>query len=73
MINIFFVCETGGDGTKRTLLEEMRERHQLQQRVEMLGAIDHDKVREVSHIPQFSPSTILLHPAKRLPRETPPN
>lgn len=37
----------GGDGNKRLLLEEMRERHQLHDRVEMLGAIQHKDVRSV--------------------------
>jgi phosphatidylinositol glycan class A protein len=37
----------GGDGPKRLLLEEMRERHQLYDRVELLGAVPHDKVRDV--------------------------
>eukprot|EP01138_Halocafeteria_seosinensis_P008025 gb/GECG01008200.1/.p1 GENE.gb/GECG01008200.1/~~gb/GECG01008200.1/.p1 ORF type:complete len:545 (+),score=38.67 gb/GECG01008200.1/:1-1635(+) len=36
----------GGDGPKKLLLEEMRERHQLHNRVELLGAIPHSKVRE---------------------------
>lgn len=29
----------GGDGPKRVKLEEMREKHSLQDRVEMLGAV----------------------------------
>ncbi|CAM9301311.1 unnamed protein product, partial [Discosporangium mesarthrocarpum] len=37
----------GGDGPKRLLLEEMRERSQLHERVEMLGAVPHSKVRSV--------------------------
>jgi len=37
----------GGDGPKRLLLEEMRERHQLHDRVEMLGAVQHSGVRDV--------------------------
>ncbi|KAA0169716.1 hypothetical protein FNF27_06897 [Cafeteria roenbergensis] len=37
----------GGDGPKRLLLEEMRERHQLQDRVELLGAVQHSGVRDV--------------------------
>ena len=36
----------GGDGPKKLLLEEMRERHQLHNRVELLGAVPHSKVRE---------------------------
>lgn len=38
----------GGDGPKRLLLEEMRERHSLHHRVELLGAVPHDAVRDVS-------------------------
>lgn len=38
----------GGDGPKKLLLEEMLERHQLHDRVELLGAVPHDRVRDVS-------------------------
>lgn len=38
----------GGEGPKRLLLEEMRERHSLHHRVELLGAVPHDAVRDVS-------------------------
>jgi len=37
----------GGDGPKRTALEEMRERHHLQDRVELLGAVAHCDVPSV--------------------------
>lgn len=37
----------GGDGPKRIGLEEMREKHQLHDRVELLGSIPHSKVRDV--------------------------
>lgn len=37
----------GGDGPKRVRLEEMREKHSLQDRVEMLGAVPHTQVRSV--------------------------
>lgn len=37
----------GGDGPKRVRLEEMREKHSLQDRVEMLGAVQHVQVRSV--------------------------
>lgn len=37
----------GGDGPKRVRLEEMREKHSLQDRVEMLGAVPHAHVRSV--------------------------
>lgn len=37
----------GGEGNKRLLLEEMRERHRLHDRVELLGAVPHSKVRDV--------------------------
>ncbi|XP_028798712.1 phosphatidylinositol N-acetylglucosaminyltransferase subunit A isoform X1 [Neltuma alba] len=43
--NVRFVI--GGDGAKRVRLEEMREKHSLQDRVEMLGAVPHDQVRSV--------------------------
>ncbi|EUB57863.1 N-acetylglucosaminyl-phosphatidylinositol biosynthetic protein [Echinococcus granulosus] len=37
----------GGDGPKRLALEEMRERHNLHFRVEMLGALPNHKIRDV--------------------------
>lgn len=37
----------GGDGPKRLILEEMRERYQLHDRVELLGAVQHCDVRDV--------------------------
>ncbi|GKU95154.1 hypothetical protein SLEP1_g59429 [Rubroshorea leprosula] len=43
--NIRFIV--GGDGPKRVRLEEMREKHSLQDRVEMLGAVPHAHVRSV--------------------------
>eukprot|EP01112_Ceratiomyxa_fruticulosa_P018781 TRINITY_DN6058_c0_g4_i1.p1 TRINITY_DN6058_c0_g4~~TRINITY_DN6058_c0_g4_i1.p1 ORF type:complete len:465 (-),score=54.59 TRINITY_DN6058_c0_g4_i1:26-1420(-) len=37
----------GGDGPKRVGLEQMREKHQLHDRVELLGAVQHAAVRSV--------------------------
>jgi len=37
----------GGDGPKKLILEEMRERYQLHDRVEFLGAVPHHRVRDV--------------------------
>ncbi|CAH1773923.1 unnamed protein product [Owenia fusiformis] len=37
----------GGDGPKRVLLEEVREQHQLHNRVKLLGTIAHTEVRNV--------------------------
>lgn len=42
--NVHFII--GGDGPKLLLLEEMRERWQLHDRVELLGAIPHYQVRD---------------------------
>ena len=42
---VFF---TGGDGPKRIILEEVREKHELQDRVHLLGSLEHSKVRDVS-------------------------
>lgn len=36
-----------GDGPKRELLEEIREKNNMQDRVEMLGALEHAEVRDV--------------------------
>ncbi|XP_063410123.1 phosphatidylinositol N-acetylglucosaminyltransferase subunit A-like isoform X2 [Mytilus trossulus] len=49
------VCQThpdvqfiiGGDGPKRILLEEVREKHELHDRVILLGMLEHRKVRDV--------------------------
>ena len=43
--NVHFII--GGDGPKRLILEEMREKFDLHHRVEMLGAVPHSKVRDV--------------------------
>jgi phosphatidylinositol N-acetylglucosaminyltransferase subunit A len=43
---VYFII--GGDGPKKLLLEEMRERHQLHDRVELLGSVPQDAVRDVS-------------------------
>lgn len=43
--NIHFII--GGDGPKRGLLEEIREKNNMQDQVEMLGALDHSDVRNV--------------------------
>ncbi|XP_040998386.1 phosphatidylinositol N-acetylglucosaminyltransferase subunit A isoform X1 [Juglans microcarpa x Juglans regia] len=43
--NVRFIV--GGDGPKRVRLEQMREKHSLQDRVEMLGAVPHAQVRSV--------------------------
>lgn len=43
--NLHFII--GGDGPKRLLLEEMREKSQLHDRIEMLGAVPHARVRSV--------------------------
>ncbi|KAJ6969056.1 phosphatidylinositol N-acetylglucosaminyltransferase subunit A [Populus alba x Populus x berolinensis] len=43
--NVRFIV--GGDGPKRVRLEEMREKHSLQDRVEMLGSVPHAHVRSV--------------------------
>ena len=37
----------GGDGPKRVDLEQMREKHQLHDRVELIGAVKHSDVRDV--------------------------
>lgn len=40
--NINFII--AGDGPKRTLLEEVREKYYIQDRVTLLGALEHSKV-----------------------------
>ncbi|CAL1541012.1 unnamed protein product [Lymnaea stagnalis] len=37
----------GGDGPKRIILEEVREQLQLHDRVQMLGSLEHSKIRDV--------------------------
>lgn len=43
--NVHFII--GGDGPKKLLLEEMREQYSLHDRIELLGAVPHHKVRDV--------------------------
>lgn len=43
MKNVRFLI--GGDGPKRTLLEEVREKHNIQDRVTLLGALEHSRVK----------------------------
>lgn len=43
----FSQLRAGGDGPKRVDLEEVREKHQLHDRVEMLGSVPHSEVRDV--------------------------
>ncbi|RDX89581.1 Phosphatidylinositol N-acetylglucosaminyltransferase subunit A, partial [Mucuna pruriens] len=43
--NVRFII--GGDGSKRVRLEEMREKHSLFDRVDLLGAVPHAQVRSV--------------------------
>lgn len=44
----------GGDGPKRDLLEEIREKENLQDRVTMLGALEHSKVKGYQNSYNFS-------------------
>ena len=43
--DVYFII--GGDGPKRYLIEEMRDKYRLHNRVEMLGSIPYEKVRDV--------------------------
>lgn len=43
--NVDFIV--GGDGSKMLALQEMVERERLQDRVELLGSVPHDKVRDI--------------------------
>mmetsp|Transcript_7417 Transcript_7417/g.11911 ORF Transcript_7417/g.11911 Transcript_7417/m.11911 type:complete len:441 (+) Transcript_7417:2502-3824(+) len=43
--NVHFII--GGDGPKRLLFDEMRERYELQDQVELLGGVPHAQVRNV--------------------------
>lgn len=42
-----------GDGPKRTLLEEIREKRNMQNRVTLLGAMDHSKVWNLHNFCNF--------------------
>jgi len=47
-LDLFLVCViVGGDGPKRIVVEEVRERYQLQDRVRMLGTVKHSDVHDV--------------------------
>lgn len=41
----------GGDGDKRILIEEIREQHGLHNRVQLLGLVKHENVRQVCFMP----------------------
>jgi phosphatidylinositol glycan class A protein len=43
--NVYFII--GGDGDKKSVLEEMRDKYNLGNRMELLGRVPHNKVREV--------------------------
>lgn len=45
MKNVNFII--GGDGPKRSLLEEVREKSNMQDRIIILGALNHSEVREI--------------------------
>ena len=40
----------GGDGPKRIILEEVQEKYELHDKIQFLGGLEHEKVRDVSHI-----------------------
>jgi phosphatidylinositol glycan class A protein len=44
-LNVNFII--AGDGPKRELLEEIREKNNMQDRIQMLGALEHSEVRDV--------------------------
>lgn len=58
MRNVRFLI--GGDGPKRALLEEIREKANMQDRVKMLGALEHAKVRDVHREPEGSTGMNML-------------
>lgn len=37
----------GGDGPKRSILEEVRTAYKLEDRIELLGSLEHSQVRDV--------------------------
>lgn len=45
---LFYWTCSGGDGPKRALLEEVCEQCKLRDRVQFLGKLEHEKVRDVS-------------------------
>ena len=40
----------GGDGPKRIILEEVQEKYELHDKIQFLGGLEHEKVRDVSLI-----------------------
>jgi len=47
-LDLCLICIiVGGDGPKRIVVEEVRERYQLQDRVRMLGTVKHSDVHDV--------------------------
>ena len=50
----------GGDGPKRVLLEEVREKNQLHDRIQLLGGLEHSQVRDVSSHDSISRNIIII-------------
>ena len=47
LISTCLMSFQGGDGPKRIEIEEIREKHQLHDRIEILGQVKHSDVRNV--------------------------
>ena len=52
------LVQTGGDGPKMIDLLQMRERHSLQDRIELLGSV---KPTEVRNVGLFVPPRVIVH------------
>jgi glycosyltransferase involved in cell wall biosynthesis len=63
---LFIHLHSGGDGPKRVNLEEMREKHQLHDRVELLGSVKHSDVRSVCILEQCKLSLMFTYLSYKL-------
>lgn len=52
------IC-AGGDGPKLIELLQMREKHRLQDRIELLGSVRHEDVSSVSVLGPMNPAFII--------------
>ena len=52
------IC-AGGDGPKLIELLQMREKHRLQDRIELLGSVRHEDVSSVSALDPMNPTFLI--------------
>ena len=59
MHGIYLSIWAGGDGPKLIELLQMREKHRLQDRIELLGSVRHEDVSSVSVLDPMNPTLLI--------------